>query len=140
MTRSTALSGGGDSDPGDPNNARTATSSDGGKTWALTNPPPVAGAIFGLCYVGQTGEGAGDSLGRAVVITANDPPTFSTGAAAWTPDEGTTWFTLPGVSGFWAVGLCESKSRMAGRYGWSDSEDQLLKRVDSKFLRRKETH
>ena len=28
--------GGGDLDPGDPNNARTATSSDGGQTWTLT--------------------------------------------------------------------------------------------------------
>src|SRR4029077_6313773 len=43
--------GGGDLDPGDPNNARTATSSDGGITWTLTNPPPVTGAIFGLSYV-----------------------------------------------------------------------------------------
>ena len=46
--------GGGDFDPGDPNNARTAISSDGGRTWTLTNPPPVTGAIFGLSYVGQT--------------------------------------------------------------------------------------
>ena len=44
--------GGGDLDPGDPNNARTAVSSDGGVTWTLTNPPPVTGAIFGLSYVG----------------------------------------------------------------------------------------
>lgn len=88
--------GGGDLDPGDPNNARTATSSDGGQTWTLTNPPPVTGAIFGLSYVGRTGGGVGGH-GRAVVITAND------GGAAWTPDEGDTWFALPGVSGFWAV-------------------------------------
>lgn len=84
--------GGGDLDPGDPNNARTATSSDGGRTWTLTNPPPVTGAIFGLSYVGGADDG-----GRPVVITAND------GGAAWTPDEGTTWFALPGVTGFWAV-------------------------------------
>ena len=32
-----------------------------------------------------------------MVITAN------AGGAAWTPDEGTTWFTLPGVTGYWAV-------------------------------------
>jgi photosystem II stability/assembly factor-like uncharacterized protein len=82
--------GGGDLDPGDPNNARTAISSDGGKTWSLTNPPPVTGAIFGLSYVGNAADGA-------AVITAND------GGAAWTPDEGTTWFSLPGVAGYWAV-------------------------------------
>src|SRR5262245_8036150 len=102
--------GGGDLDPNDPNNARTATSSDGGQTWTFTNPPPVTGAIFGLSYVGRTGRGGGNNLGRAVVITANDPPTFSTGSAAWTPDEGNTWFTLPGVSGFWAVAFATPKA------------------------------
>ena len=88
--------GGGDLDPGDPSNARTASSSDGGQTWTLTNPPPVTGAIFGLSYVGGPG-------GR-VVITAND------GGAAWTPDEGNTWFTLPGVSGYWAVAFATPKA------------------------------
>ncbi len=42
---------------------------------------------------------ADDNSRHAVVITAN------TGGAAWTPDEGNTWFTLPGVTGFWAVAL-----------------------------------
>jgi len=91
--------GGGDLDPNDPNNARTATSSDGGMTWTLTNPPPVTGAIFGLAYA----QGAGDGS-RTVVVTAND------GGAAWTPDEGTTWFTLPGVSGYWAVAVASPKA------------------------------
>jgi photosystem II stability/assembly factor-like uncharacterized protein len=103
--------GGGDLDPGDPNNARTATSSDGGQTWTLTNPPPVTGAIFGLSYVGHSGGGVGDN-GRAVVITAND------GGAAWTPDEGNTWFALPGVSGFWAVAFATPKAGwLVGTYG-----------------------
>src|SRR6201981_2781409 len=70
--------GGGDLDPSDPNNARTATSSDGGVTWTLTNPPPVAGAIFGLAYSHGVGNGDGS---RTVVVTAN------AGGAAWTPDE-----------------------------------------------------
>src|SRR6267154_441505 len=34
--------GGGDLDPADPNMAGTATSDDGGQTWTLTNPAPVA--------------------------------------------------------------------------------------------------
>ena len=42
--------------------------------------------------------------GGAVVITAND------GGAAWTPDEGDTWFTLPGVSGYWAVAFASPKA------------------------------
>ncbi len=115
--------GGGDLDAGDPNNARTAISSDGGMTWTLTNPPPVTGAIFGLSYVGQTGRGGGNNLGRAVVITANDPPTFSTGAAAWTPDEGNTWFALPGVSGFWAVAFATPKA------GWLVGTDGRILKI-----------
>jgi photosystem II stability/assembly factor-like uncharacterized protein len=94
--------GGGDLDPGDPNNAKTATSSDGGVTWKLTNDPPVTGAIFGLSYVGR--NGGDQSGGGAVVITAN------TGGAAWTPDEGTKWFTLPGVTGYWAVAFASPEA------------------------------
>jgi len=95
--------GGGDLDPSDPNSAGTAISSDGGVTWTLTNPPPVTGAIFGLSYVGRNGNGGGND-GRAVVITANE------GGAAWTPDEGTTWNTLPGVSGFWSVAFASPRA------------------------------
>ena len=109
--------GGGDLDPADPNNARTAITHDGGHTWTLTNPPPVTGAIFGLSYVGQTGGAPGDNLGRAVVITAN------TGGAAWTPDEGNTWFSLPGVNGFWAVAFASPKA------GWlvNGTDGRILK-------------
>ncbi len=99
--------GGGDLDPTDPNQARTATSSDGGRTWALTSAPPVTGAIFGLSYAYQIGgdfEHEDDDFARTVVITAN------TGGAAWTPDEGTTWYPLKGVSGFWAVAFATPKA------------------------------
>ena len=109
--------GGGDLDPGDPNNARTAVSSDGGRTWTLTNPPPVTGAIFGLSYVGQTGRGGGNNLGRAVVVTAN------AGGAAWTPDEGTTWYTLPDVTGFWAVAFATPKA------GWLVGTDGRILKI-----------
>jgi len=98
--------GGGDLDPADPNNAATAVSSDGGKTWTLTNKPPVTGAIFGLAYVGNaTGVGGGAAEGgRAVVITAN------AGGAAWTPDEGSTWYSLTGVTGYWGVAFASPKA------------------------------
>jgi photosystem II stability/assembly factor-like uncharacterized protein len=109
--------GGGDLDPANPNSADTATSNDGGQTWTLTNPPPVTGAIFGLSYVGQTGGGAGNNLGRAVVVTAND------GGAAWTPDEGNTWFTLPGVSGYWAVAFASPKA------GWLVGTDGRILKI-----------
>ena len=109
--------GGGDLDPANPSNARTAISSDGGQTWALTNAPPVTGAIFGLSYVGRTGGGASGGPGRAVVITAND------GGAAWTPDEGNTWFTLPGVTGFWAVAFASPKA------GWLVGTDGRILKI-----------
>jgi photosystem II stability/assembly factor-like uncharacterized protein len=99
--------GGGDLDPTDANNAATATSDDGGRTWTLTNAPPVTGAIFGLSYVRRVGNGRNreaDDDGRAVVITAN------AGGAAWSPDEGNTWFTLPGVTGYWAVAFASPKA------------------------------
>ena len=92
--------GGGDLDPSDPDNARTAISGDGGQTWKLSNAPPVTGAIFGLSYVRQrkgTCNAKCQALARYVVVTANS------GGAAWTPDEGTTWYVLPGVTGGWAV-------------------------------------
>jgi len=108
--------GGGDLDPGDPNNARTATSSDGGQTWTLTNPPPVTGAIFGLGYVGNS-EGADSDGGRSVVITAND------GGAAWTPDEGTTWFALPGVTGSWALAFASPNA------GWLVGTDGRILKI-----------
>lgn len=98
---SNGIVGGGDLDPNDPDNARTAVSSDGGQTWALTNAPPVTGAIFGLSYVRKVGAACTSTLcqevGRYVVVTADS------GGAAWTPDEGTTWYVLPGVTGGWAV-------------------------------------
>lgn len=112
--------GGGDLDPGDPNNAATATSRDGGRTWTLTNPPPVTGAIFGLAYVGRAGGhdlGRHDDGGRAVVITAND------GGAAWTPDEGNRWFTLPDVAGFWAVAFASPHA------GWLVGTDGRILKI-----------
>ena len=42
----------------------------------------------------------------------------STGAA-WTPDEGTTWFTLPDVTGFWAVAFATPKA------GWLVKEQMV---------------
>jgi photosystem II stability/assembly factor-like uncharacterized protein len=108
--------GGGDLDPADPNNAATATSNDGGVTWTLTNPPPVTGAIFGLAYAHGVGNGDGDGS-RTVVITAN------AGGAAWTPDEGTTWFSLPGVTGYWAVAFASPKA------GWLVGTDGRILKI-----------
>lgn len=110
--------GGGDLDPKDPNNAATAISHDGGRTWKLTAKPPVTGAIFGLSYVRRTeaddharnesnpqdGDNDNDGGVHAVVITAN------TGGAAWTPDEGKHWFPLTGVTGYWGVAFASPEA------------------------------
>jgi photosystem II stability/assembly factor-like uncharacterized protein len=128
--------GGGDLTSND--SADTATSDDGGQTWILTNKPPVQGAIFCLAYV--RGNGLGDDEDRehqdgyrshdnrdfehehAVVITAETEPDFSSGPAAWTPDEGRTWFTIPGVSGNWAVAFANPSA------GWFvGNNGQILK-------------
>jgi photosystem II stability/assembly factor-like uncharacterized protein len=103
--------GGGDLNVND--HADVATSNDGGQTWTLTNQPPVKGAIFCLAYVsGISSSGAAVSmdLARAVVVTAETEPNFTSGPAAWTPDEGSTWYELPGVSGFWAVAFANSQA------------------------------
>ncbi len=105
--------GGGDLASND--SADVATSHDGGKTWKLTNKPPLKGAIFCLSYVRGNGRGdlrEGDDDGnRTVVVTAETEPNFSSGHGAWSPDEGRTWFKLPkAVNGFWAVGFASPKA------------------------------
>jgi photosystem II stability/assembly factor-like uncharacterized protein len=94
--------------------ADAATSNDGGRTWALTKKPPVPGAIFCLGFVRGVGhhdfEEGDHDYDHAVVITAETAPNFDSGAAAWTPDEGQTWFPLPQVSGFWAVAFATPKA------------------------------
>jgi photosystem II stability/assembly factor-like uncharacterized protein len=109
--------------------ADAATSDDGGVTWKLTNKPPVSGAIFCLAYVrgNRQHEGFGfDDFGhdfdRTVVITAETEPNFDSGSAAWTPDEGHTWFKLKNVSGYWAVGFADPHA------GWFvGNNGQILK-------------
>lgn len=123
--------------------ADAATSHDGGATWTLTNPPPVRGAIFCVAYArglrdrhfsassndeddqGQDQDDRGDHghrFDRTVVITAETAPDFHSGSAAWTPDEGQTWYWLPAVSGYWAVAFANPKA------GWFvGNNGQILK-------------
>jgi photosystem II stability/assembly factor-like uncharacterized protein len=103
--------GGGDLASND--SADMATSNDGGKNWQLTNKPPVKGAIFCLSYIRGHGDAKGgdDHKGQTVVITAETEPKFTSGSAAWTPDEGQTWFKLPKVvSGYWAAAFASPKA------------------------------
>ncbi|HEY6766317.1 MAG TPA: hypothetical protein VI386_16290 [Candidatus Sulfotelmatobacter sp.] len=115
--------GGGDLAGSHPHHADAATSNDGGKTWTLTNKPPVEGAIFGLAYARGIRSGATTAeTSHTVVITAEKPPNFDSGSAAWTPDEGQTWHPLTDVSGYWAVAFATSKA------GWFvGNNGQILK-------------
>jgi len=94
--------------------ADMATSDDGGRTWTLTKQPPVQGAIFCLAYVQGLGHGDDDEFdgddNHTIVITAETEPNFDSGSAAWTPDEGRTWFALPQVSGYWAVAFATPRA------------------------------
>lgn len=103
-----------------------ATSDDGGRTWTLTSKPPVQGTIFCLSYVRGLShgddEGFDDEHDRAVVITTETQPNFDSGFAAWTPDQGQTWFPIPNVSGFWAVAFA---NRHAGWFVGNNG--QILK-------------
>ena len=110
--------------------AQAATSENGGQTWTLTKKPPIAGAIFCLAYVrglertdpwSERGR-FGHEHDRTVVITTETQPNFTSGAAAWTPDEGQTWFKLPQVSGYWGVAFASPEA------GWFvGNNGQILK-------------
>ena len=112
---------------------QAATSNDGGRTWTLTNQPPITGTIFCLAYANGMllhDNGRWDDWGgwghhdhdRTVVITTETQPNFSSGAAAWSPDEGRTWNTLPNVSGYWAVAFANPHA------GWFvGNNGQILK-------------
>jgi len=113
--------------------AQAAVSGDGGRTWKLTNKPPIPGAIFCLAYArgleqhddwnnSDMEDRPGHEYDRIVVITTETQPNFSSGAAAWSPNEGQTWFTLPQVSGYWAVGFANREA------GWFvGNNGQILK-------------
>ena len=98
--------------------AQAATSENGGETWTLTTKPPIPGAIFCLAYVSgkkhrdpwSHEEDEGHRFDRTVVITTETQPNFTSGAAAWTPNEGHTWFKLPQVSGYWAVAFANPRA------------------------------
>ncbi|MGC2112781.1 MAG: YCF48-related protein [Candidatus Korobacteraceae bacterium] len=122
---SNGILGGGDLAPANTYTAaQAAASHDGGQTWQLTQGPAVGYPIFGLAYLSNTTGVGGqrrqqpsrimNRKGRAqhnptdytryVVVTAD------LGGAAWTPDEGTTWNTLPGVTGYWAVAFANPQN------------------------------
>ncbi len=111
--------GGGNLDPKAPPFPQTATSSDGGKTWKLTSQQPNIGTVFGLSYAGEVRLGSENigNVSQSVVVTGP-------GGTAWTPNDGNTWFTLPGVIDYWGVAFGSPKT------GWLVGTDGRILRVD----------
>jgi len=118
-----------------------ARSRDGGATWTLTAPAPFAGAVFGSSYAltapgrgperddhagddepeaGSLDDAARDDHHRsAVTVVATGP-----GGAAWSPDEGDSWFVLGGVANYWAVAFADERT------GWLVGTDGRILRLD----------
>jgi photosystem II stability/assembly factor-like uncharacterized protein len=100
-----------------------ARSSDSGKTWELATPTPFPGPIYGMGYVGQ-GRGDddrdGDDHGDHVRIVATGP-----GGAAWSPDEGDSWESLPAdITAYYAVAFANHRT------GWLVGASGRIQRID----------
>jgi hypothetical protein len=67
-------------------------------------------------------EGRGEEFEHTVVITTEMEPNFTSGEAAFTPDEGFTWVPIPGANGYWAVAFANPHA------GWFvGNNGQILK-------------
>lgn len=111
-----------------------AHSRDGGKTWLLGSRTPFPGAVYGLSYVRfahplgllpfPEQEGAEldgfhhgtPDIFRSVVATGPS-------GAAWSPDEGDTWYLLPNVTNFWAVAFASPEA------GWLVGTDGRILKI-----------
>ncbi len=100
--------GGGDLDPTAPPFDNFARSSDGGKTWSVTASAPI-GTVFGLAYARERDDEEDDHASRD---GQSRPKVVVTGpaGAAWSANEGDTWQSLEGVSGFWAVAFANERT------------------------------
>lgn len=110
-----------------------ARSRDGGKTWSLASRTPFPGAIYGLNYVRfvhrlgderdteEKSADANDFHGKDPGVSRSVVATGPSGAA-WSSDEGDTWFLLPGVANYWAVAFASPDA------GWLvGTEGRILK-------------
>jgi photosystem II stability/assembly factor-like uncharacterized protein len=86
----------------------TASSADGGETWALRARPPFPGAIYGSSYV----------PGRGATLVITGPA-----GAAWSADEGGSWRPLGAAAGYWAVAFASPGA------GWLVGTDGKIARV-----------
>jgi photosystem II stability/assembly factor-like uncharacterized protein len=72
-----------------------ARSNDGGQTWQLAASPTFPGAIYGLSYV--------RGLNKTVVATGP-------AGVSWSADEGGTWYSIPALTGYWAVAFASPQA------------------------------
>ena len=104
-----------------------ARSSDGGKTWQLATAAPFPGPIYGLGYAKHSGGGSQgsdevgdeDGEGHLVRIVAT-----GVGGTAWSPDEGDTWESLPGLTGLLSVSFANPHT------GWMVGIAGQIVRID----------
>jgi photosystem II stability/assembly factor-like uncharacterized protein len=111
-----------------------ARSADGGRTWILGGQTPFPGAIYGLSYVRELcrdnedpsdhSDGCGhsgrnnDRRNDARRVVATGPA-----GAAWSPDEGSSWISLPGVQNYWAVAFASHEA------GWLVGTDGRILKI-----------
>jgi photosystem II stability/assembly factor-like uncharacterized protein len=101
--------GGGDLAAPTTTSRNIARSVDGGRTWQPVTATPFPGAVYGLSYV--------PGLGKTVVATGPS-------GAAWSPDEGDQWFSLPGVENYWAVAFAGPEA------GWLVGTDGRILKIE----------
>jgi photosystem II stability/assembly factor-like uncharacterized protein len=111
-----------------------ARSADGGRTWILGGQTPFPGAIYGLSYVRELcrdnedpsdhSDGCGHS-GRSNDRRNDARRVVATGpaGAAWSPDEGSSWISLPGVQNYWAVAFASHEA------GWLVGTDGRILKI-----------
>ena len=109
-----------------------ARSSDGGKTWLLGSRTPFPGSIYGLSYVRDVrrlDEGYAEAKpvdanwGRGEEGFTRSVVASGPSGAAWSPDEGDTWFLLPGVTNYWAVAFASPEA------GWLVGTDGRILKI-----------
>ena len=115
--------GGGDLDPAAPPFDNVARSGDGGRTWRTTARAPI-GTVYGLAYARERGDDEEDDEHSAHAGRSR-PKVLVTGpaGAAWSANEGDSWQTLEGVSGFWAVAFANERT------GWLVGTEGRILRI-----------
>jgi len=95
-----------------------ARSNDGGKTWQLGGRTTFPGAIYGLSYVRTIRHDDDHDSEEDRRVVATGPS-----GASWSPDEGRTWYSLDGLTNFWAVAFASPRA------GWLVGTDGRIVKI-----------